>query len=53
MRDIYSNVKFLQGYGLTEMAAIVASMFTNEETERYGSSGLLAHPEISDAAVIP
>ncbi|KAH0911875.1 LOW QUALITY PROTEIN: hypothetical protein HID58_035196 [Brassica napus] len=43
----YSNIKFLQGYGLTETAAIVASMFTKEETERYGSSGLLA-PNVDD-----
>ncbi|KAL0804569.1 hypothetical protein Bca101_097059 [Brassica carinata] len=35
----YSNIKCLQGYGLTETAAIVASMFTKEETERSGLGG--------------
>uniref|UniRef100_A0A0D3D2C0 Uncharacterized protein n=1 Tax=Brassica oleracea var. oleracea TaxID=109376 RepID=A0A0D3D2C0_BRAOL len=48
----YSNIKFLQGYGLTETAAIVASMFTKEETERYGSSGLLA-PNMDGKIVDP
>ncbi|CAN7114413.1 unnamed protein product [Brassica rapa subsp. narinosa] len=61
----YCNIKFLQGYGLTETAAIVASMFTKEETERLKElikcnryqvapaeleALLLAHPEIADAA---
>ncbi|CAF2108755.1 unnamed protein product [Brassica oleracea var. botrytis] len=40
LRD--NNLKVLQGYGLTETTAIVASMFTEEETERYRSSGLLS-----------
>ena len=40
MRD--NNLKVLQGYGLTETTAIVAYMFTEEETERYRSSGLLS-----------
>ncbi|KAH0866816.1 hypothetical protein HID58_073838 [Brassica napus] len=48
----YTNIKFLQGYGLTETAAIVASMFTKEETERYGSSGLLA-PNMDGKIVDP
>lgn len=48
----YSNVRVLQGYGLTETAAIVASMFTKEETERYGSSGLLA-PSVEGKIVDP
>ncbi|WZZ65010.1 hypothetical protein YC2023_076380 [Brassica napus] len=48
----YSNIKFLQGYGLTETAAIVASMFTKEETERYGSSGLLV-PNVEGKIVDP
>ncbi|KAL0661795.1 hypothetical protein Bca4012_098632 [Brassica carinata] len=48
----YSNIKCLQGYGLTETAAIVASMFTKEETERYGSSGLLA-PNVEGKIVDP
>ena len=48
----YSNIKFLQGYGLTETAAIVASIFTEEETERYGSSGLLA-PNVEGKIVDP
>ncbi|CAN6855958.1 unnamed protein product, partial [Brassica oleracea] len=48
----YSNIKFLQGYGLTETAAIVASIFTKEETERYGSSGLLA-PNVEGKIVDP
>ncbi|KAF2550687.1 hypothetical protein F2Q68_00033402 [Brassica cretica] len=48
----YSNIKFLQGYGLTETAAIVASMFTKEETERYESSGLLA-PNMDGKIVDP
>uniref|UniRef100_A0A0D3CRY1 AMP-binding enzyme C-terminal domain-containing protein n=1 Tax=Brassica oleracea var. oleracea TaxID=109376 RepID=A0A0D3CRY1_BRAOL len=39
-------------YGLTETAAIVASMFTKEETERYGSSGLLA-PNVEGKIVDP
>ncbi|WZZ17192.1 hypothetical protein YC2023_110281 [Brassica napus] len=39
-------------YGLTETAAIVASMFTKEETERYGSSGLLA-PNVDGKIVDP
>ncbi|WZZ69728.1 hypothetical protein YC2023_081098 [Brassica napus] len=39
-------------YGLTETAAIVASMFTKEETERYGSSGLLA-PNMDGKIVDP
>ncbi|CAN6826033.1 unnamed protein product, partial [Brassica oleracea var. botrytis] len=48
----HSNIKFLQGYGLTETEAIVASMFTKEETERYRSSGLLA-PNVEDKIVDP
>ncbi|CAN7020356.1 unnamed protein product [Brassica oleracea var. botrytis] len=48
----YNNIKFLQGYGLTETAAIVASIFTKEETERYGSSGLLA-PNVEGKIVDP
>ena len=48
----YNNIKFLQGYGLTETEAIVASMFTKEEIERYGSSGLLA-PNVEDKIVDP
>ncbi|WZZ55652.1 hypothetical protein YC2023_055759 [Brassica napus] len=40
------------GYGLTETAAIVASIFTKEETERYGSSGLLA-PNVEGKIVDP
>ncbi|KAF8090939.1 hypothetical protein N665_0461s0025 [Sinapis alba] len=48
----YSNVKVLQGYGLTETTAIVASMFTKEETERYGSSGLLS-PNVEAKIVDP
>ncbi|KAL1193187.1 4-coumarate--CoA ligase-like 2 [Cardamine amara subsp. amara] len=38
----YRTVKILQGYGLTESTAIAASMFTKEESKRYGASGLLA-----------
>ncbi|CAH2036721.1 unnamed protein product [Thlaspi arvense] len=48
----YPKVKILQGYGLTETTAIVASMFTKEETERYGSSGLLA-PSVEAKIVDP
>uniref|UniRef100_A0A0D3C5C1 AMP-dependent synthetase/ligase domain-containing protein n=1 Tax=Brassica oleracea var. oleracea TaxID=109376 RepID=A0A0D3C5C1_BRAOL len=40
------------GYGLTETAAIVASIFTKEETERSGSSGLLA-PNVEGKIVDP
>ncbi|CAN7034926.1 unnamed protein product [Brassica rapa subsp. trilocularis] len=48
----YPNVKVLQGYGLTETTAIVATMFTKEETERYGSSGLLS-PNVEAKIVDP
>ncbi|KAJ0257464.1 4-coumarate--CoA ligase-like 2 [Hirschfeldia incana] len=48
----YSDVRVLQGYGLTETTAIVASMFSKEETERYGSSGLLA-PNVEAKIVDP
>ncbi|KAL0694980.1 hypothetical protein Bca4012_062160 [Brassica carinata] len=48
----YSDVNVLQGYGLTETTAIVASMFTKEETERYGSSGLLS-PNVEAKIVDP
>lgn len=48
----YPNVKVLQGYGLTETTAIVATMFTKEETERFGSSGLLS-PNVEAKIVDP
>ncbi|KAJ4916259.1 4-coumarate--CoA ligase-like 2 [Raphanus sativus] len=48
----YSGVRVLQGYGLTETTAVVASMFSEEETERYGSSGLLA-PDVEAKIVDP
>ncbi|ESQ34750.1 hypothetical protein EUTSA_v10007257mg [Eutrema salsugineum] len=49
--EIFPTVEIRQGYGLTEMA-VVASMFTKEETERYGSSGLLA-PDVEAKIVDP
>ncbi|KAG2319654.1 hypothetical protein Bca52824_012867 [Brassica carinata] len=48
----YPKVKVLQGYGLTETTAIVATMFTKEETERFGSSGLLS-PNVEAKIVDP
>lgn len=48
----YPTVKILQGYGLTESTAIAASMFTKEETKRYGASGLLA-PNVEAKIVDP
>ncbi|KAG2269605.1 hypothetical protein Bca4012_062630 [Brassica carinata] len=48
----YNNFKVLQGYGLTETMAIVASIFTEEETERYRSSGLLS-PNVEAKIVDP
>ncbi|KAF8112402.1 hypothetical protein N665_0064s0035 [Sinapis alba] len=48
----YPNVNVLQGYGLTETTAVVATMFTKEETERFGSSGLLS-PNVEVKIVEP
>ncbi|XP_010534096.1 PREDICTED: 4-coumarate--CoA ligase-like 2 [Tarenaya hassleriana] len=38
----YPAVKILQGYGLTESTAVASSMFTQEESKMYGTSGILA-----------
>ncbi|XP_010459729.1 PREDICTED: 4-coumarate--CoA ligase-like 2 isoform X1 [Camelina sativa] len=48
----YPAVKVLQGYGLTESTAVAASMYTKEETMRYGASGLLA-PNVEAKIVDP
>ncbi|CAN8312715.1 unnamed protein product [Cochlearia groenlandica] len=48
----YPTVKILQGYGLTETTAVVASMFSKEESENYGSTGLLA-PNVEAKIVDP
>ncbi|VVA91987.1 unnamed protein product [Arabis nemorensis] len=50
--ESFPNVKILQGYGLTESTAIAASMFSKEDTERYGASGLLA-PSVEAKIVDP
>ncbi|XP_010477284.1 PREDICTED: 4-coumarate--CoA ligase-like 2 isoform X2 [Camelina sativa] len=50
--ESYPTVKVLQGYGLTESTAVAASMYTKEETERYGASGLLA-PNVEAKIVDP
>ncbi|KAJ4868237.1 AMP-dependent synthetase/ligase protein [Raphanus sativus] len=50
--NLLSLRKFLQGYVLTEPAAIVASIFAEEETERYESSGLFS-PDVEAKIVDP
>eukprot|EP00249_Psilotum_nudum_P016804 c25992_g2_i1 orf=1-1242(-) len=41
-RARFPNILLIQGYGLTESTAVGATSVTEEECERYGSSGLIA-----------